>query len=169
MSWNTQKSIRLCLLRPKKRTLPHFGPTTFRFRYRQALHGPSRFLCEGWPLWTILRRFSLLGLGASCSPWKSFWMSRHATIKQRWNSFYDDEKPYYKHGETPGETAQFLKLVGGGGNSNMFFGILIPKIGEDEPNLTSRFFKWIGEKTPSSFCWRGIHQNDHTLSILCAN
>ena len=34
----------------------------------------------------------------------------------------------------------------GGCNSNIF-GIFIPKIGEDEPILTSIFFKWVGSTT----------------------
>jgi len=33
-----------------------------------------------------------------------------------------------------------------GGNSNIF-GIFTPKIGEDEPNLTSIFFRWVGSTT----------------------
>ena len=36
----------------------------------------------------------------------------------------------------------------GGGNSHIF-GIFIPKIGEDEPILTSIFFRWVGEKPPT--------------------
>ncbi len=34
----------------------------------------------------------------------------------------------------------------GGGNSNIF-GIFTPKIGEDEPLLTSIFFRWVGSTT----------------------
>ena len=34
----------------------------------------------------------------------------------------------------------------GGGNSYIF-GIFIPKIGEDEPILTSIFFRWVGSTT----------------------
>ena len=36
----------------------------------------------------------------------------------------------------------------GGGNSNIF-GMITPKLGEDEPNLTS-IFRWVGEKPPTS-------------------
>ena len=31
----------------------------------------------------------------------------------------------------------------GGGNSNIFLKIFTPKIGEDEPILTSIFFRWV--------------------------
>ena len=44
----------------------------------------------------------------------------------------------------------------GGGNSNIF-GIFIPKLGEDEPILTSIFFKW---------GWFN-HQPDHGYYPLC--
>ena len=37
----------------------------------------------------------------------------------------------------------------GGGNSNIF-GIFTPKIGEDEPILTSIFFRWV--ETTNQFC-----------------
>ena len=30
-----------------------------------------------------------------------------------------------------------------GGNSNILWKMFTPKIGEDEPNLTNRFFRWV--------------------------
>ena len=41
----------------------------------------------------------------------------------------------------PESTRIFSKGFLGGGNSNIF-GIFTPKLGEDEPILTSIFFKW---------------------------
>ena len=40
--------------------------------------------------------------------------------------------------------------VGGFSNS---FGIFTPNLGEDEPSLTSIFFRWVGEKSPTrNYC-----------------
>ena len=51
-------------------------------------------------------------------------------------------------GFTPifGSTPIWEKRMLGGGNSNIF-GIFIPKLGEDEPNLTNIFFGWVGSTT----------------------
>jgi len=38
--------------------------------------------------------------------------------------------------------------------TQIFFGMFTPKLGEDEPNLTNIFFKWVGEKPPTT--WRII-------------
>jgi len=70
----------------------------------------------------------LVGLGTSCSPWKSFWMSRHATFQKMVKFLYDDEKPYYEHVQTPGEVS--VSETCGGGRvvaTQICFGILTPK------------------------------------------
>ena len=45
----------------------------------------------------------------------------------------------------PGDWNIYLHLLGGG-NSNIC-GIFTPKLGEDEPILTSIFFEWVGSTT----------------------
>ena len=49
----------------------------------------------------------------------------------------------------------------GGGNSNIF-GIFTPKIGEDEPNLTSIFFRWVGSTTNYFTLMDGSVENGST-------
>ena len=54
-----------------------------------------------------------------------------------------------------------------GGNSNIF-GIFTPNLGEDEPNLTSIFFGWVGKHQPGwrffpaiLFCCGTAYQENH--------
>ena len=50
--------------------------------------------------------------------------------------------------ELPNVFLLFIHL--GGGNSNIF-GIFTPNLGEDEPILTSIFFRWVVQPPTSSF------------------
>ena len=73
-------------------------------------------------------------------------------LKNGGNFFYDDEKPYYyEHGDSRLKVSVSFQLVGVVA-TQICFGIFTQKIGEDEPNLTSIFFKWFGEKPPTSLC-----------------
>ena len=49
-----------------------------------------------------------------------------------------------------------------GGETSKIFGIFIPKVGEDEPNLTSIFFKWVGKNHQLG---RYLNPTRHLLSL----
>jgi len=142
----------LCSFRECEPHVHMIGQVIYRGEITNHPKLPLDFRPIGIPCHSILNL-----LQASLNPGFFLWESQIRFFDEvTWES----EKNHWVNQLTLGEnntSSQISNL--GGGNSNIFL-CSLPKIGEDEPNLTSIFFRGVENQPPSRSNLSGANYND---------